>query len=421
MYTYTKHINRGKKRAYMSRDDETKVGIIVATLIGVNAMIGAGVMALPALVAKTAGPAGILSFLLSTVCGIFLGLSLARLAIIHPGKAWNYLYPSLWGGHTCGMLSASCYLFGIIIAMGFLVQQAGIWLHPFIPMIEPQSLGIITLALLTLLVLAGAHVSSWGQYIIASCVVVPLLITTIVCWSHFSFEAITPFMPFGTASIFSAASLTLFSFFGFESISSLYSSLQNPSRTIMYATILSISIVGFIYMIFTAGILFSVPLSCFSAGVNEPLSIVVKRAFPQYTFLPALILVAGLFAIIGTLHSMIWSVGNLFFDVISRVRTRFIIKLLNAKVITNSRIVIVTSVFMGLSSLVHAEQLIKLAVVLVIITYLLAIIYLLFQKKEWESGFNFITVSACISGIILLYHAGLPLLVEMMKIIKVNV
>lgn len=400
----------------MSRDDSTKIGTTVATLIGINAMIGAGIMALPSLIAHTAGPAGVYSFILSTISALLLGLSLARLAIVHPGKGWNYLYPSLWGGHLCGMFSATCYLSGIVIAMGFLVQQAGVWLHPFFPMFSISVLGLLLLVLLALLVLAGANVSTWGQYIIAGCVVVPLVITSVFCWSQFSAANLTPFMPFGVRSIFSAAAIVLFSFLGFESISSLYSSLKNPTTTIVRATIFSIIIVGCVYLLFTAGILFSVPMSGFVEGINEPLSSVLYRIFPHYAFLPIFILVSGLFAIIGTLHSMIWSVSVLFFDVLSRARGNFIKKLLNNNVITQTRIVLFTSLCIAISSRsVQGEFLVSIAVILVIVSFLLSLAFLLFQKKEWKSGHNIITFGAFISGLILLYGAGMPLIEKVVK------
>lgn len=395
----------------MSKDKEIKIGVFVATLIGVNAMIGAGILALPALIANIAGPAGIISFMMSISIGILLGLSLARLAIIHPGKGWNYLYPSLWGGHVCGIIASLAYLFGIIIAMGFLVQQAGVWIHPFIPNFAPDITGLFVLAALTLLVIAGNQIASWGQYIIAACVVVPLFVTASICWMHFDSNVFTNFMPHGISSLFSAAVVSLFSFLGFETSLSLYSSLKNPSRTIVLSIIFSIMIVGALYTFFTAGILFSIPLSLFKHGLNEPLPLVLQRSFSHYFYLPILLMVGGLFAILGTLHSMIWSVGALFYDVLSKFQSHQIVRALQTNAITPHRVVVFTSIAIGLSSLsVGGQNLVILSVVLIIMSYMLSIVYLLLQPNEWKSGYAFIALGAFMSCLALLYNVCAPLL-----------
>ena len=54
-----------------------------------------------------------------------MSLSCARLAEIHPGDSWSFRSRKIWGGHLAGMWAASCYLIGVTIAMGFIVQQAG--------------------------------------------------------------------------------------------------------------------------------------------------------------------------------------------------------------------------------------------------------------------------------------------------------
>ena len=76
---------------------------------------------------------------------------------IYPGKGWSYLYPSKWGGHKIGLLSSVSYLFGVIVAMGLLAQQAGVYCHVFVPFMSAKWLGVIILFLLMFLVLILAQ------------------------------------------------------------------------------------------------------------------------------------------------------------------------------------------------------------------------------------------------------------------------
>ena len=123
-----------------------KISLGAAIVVAVNAMIGAGVLAMPAVLARNVGPASILSFIISIGVILSIGLTMGSVAHRYPGQGWNYLYPSKFGGHRLGMISAFAYLIGVTVAMGFLVQQSGLWSHKFIPWISPRPLSILIMA-----------------------------------------------------------------------------------------------------------------------------------------------------------------------------------------------------------------------------------------------------------------------------------
>ena len=152
--------------------NQNKIGLFAAVVIGMNAMIGVGIITLPAIFSQEVGPASILAFILSIATVLTLGISLGRVALKYPGEGWTYLYPSKWGGHALGMFSGFSYLAGVLIAMGFLIQQAGIWSHKILWFIPAQPLGIAIMLILMLVVLAGVNASAIGQYIIGACVVI---------------------------------------------------------------------------------------------------------------------------------------------------------------------------------------------------------------------------------------------------------
>ncbi|MFC1894917.1 hypothetical protein ACFLYH_03135, partial [Candidatus Dependentiae bacterium] len=71
-----------------------KIGIRSAVIVGINAMVGAGIVAIPTVLASKVGPAGIISCIISTIAVMCIGVSLGRAAEICPGDGWNYLYTS---------------------------------------------------------------------------------------------------------------------------------------------------------------------------------------------------------------------------------------------------------------------------------------------------------------------------------------
>ncbi len=396
---------------------ENKIGLKTAVIIGVNAMIGAGVLTIPTLLSSIVGPAGILTTVFSIIIVLAIGLSFGRLAQLYSADGWSYNYPAKWAGHKTGIVSAFFYLFGIIVGMGFLAQQAGIWFNRIIPFLSPNILGIIIISILTLLVLAGAKASSWSQYLIVLLVLIPLVLTSIFCWIHFDVKLVSPFIPYGFTSVLNAMPVVLFSLLGFESIASLYSVIEKPKKNVPRAFVYSISIVGIVYLLFFYGVLFAVPANFFAQGINEPISSVFGRFFPNATFLSALIFLGAVFGIMGTIHSMLWSISELFTSVLKQTKSRIIHKLIDKNIWNKKASVIVTSFFMILSAIfIEGGFLITITALFIILSYVLSIILLLFNKSEWNSGHNYITLIGLFGGGILIYFSFMSSVSSFLKL-----
>lgn len=397
--------------------DSNKIGLGTAIIIGLNAMIGAGIIAIPSLLATKTGPAGILTFVFSMIVVLLIGLSLGAVAHRYRGEGWNYLYPSKWGGHLLGMISSFSYLIGVVVAMGYLVQQAGIYAHQFIFGVKPLTLGVAVLIILTSLVLAGAQTSSFSQYLIICFVVAPLIVTSLVCWFHFDPKFLTPFFPFGPCSVFRAAPTALFGFLGFESIASLYAIVRNPDKNVPRACVASISIVGFFYLFFAASILFSVSPSFFGLGGQQSLARIIQLVFPAYPFLATLVSISALFAIIGTLHSMIWSLGVLLTGIMKRIKLPAIAHLVKRGIWNDRLSVLVIAMGMLIFALfMEGTLLVDMTAFFIVPSYIFSIAALLFIKAEWQSGRNIRTLLALAGGCIMVYYASQHVLEFIMQL-----
>lgn len=391
----------------MNTSSGRKIGVLAAAVIGINAMVGIGVITIPSMLSLKVGPAGILSYLLSVLVVVALGIALGRVASRYPGEGWTYLYPSSWAGHKVGIFSAISYLIGVLIAMGFLIQQAGIWAHQFIPFISAPKLGLSIILILMGLVLAGAQASSIGQFIIGVCVTVPLISTAIVCWLNFDASLLQPFAPHGVVSIFSTAPKALFALLGFECIISLYSVVHNPVKNVPRAFMISILFVGGLYLFFTGGLLSSIHPSYFAEGLNETLASVLGRAFPSHQILSTAVLIGAMFGIIGTLHAMLWSASALFTDTLKHSRSPIVKRLLEGGWWSCRVSVVLSTVIMIISSyLFHAEVLIDLTDILLIFPSVLAVASLFFIPEEWLRGRNLVTAVGMLGGLTMLYFAS---------------
>src|SRR5918996_1117742 len=93
----------------MSTQSSPKIGVTTATIVGMNAMIGAGIFTAPAALASSVGPAGIVLYAGVVLAVWCMALSLARLASLYPEEGSFYVYAKQWGGHWIGLLASGLY------------------------------------------------------------------------------------------------------------------------------------------------------------------------------------------------------------------------------------------------------------------------------------------------------------------------
>ena len=400
-------------------NDAQKISMAAAAVIAFNAMVGAGVLLMPAILNSLVGPASIFTLLLSSLLVLTMGLSLGKAAEVYPGAGWSYLYPSKWAGHKIGLLSSFSYIIGLLLAMGVLVQQAGIWVHKVIPFIPVQPLGIYILLILMVLILAGAKTSSGVQYLIDALVIIGLFLSGLFGWLNFNPSTLTPFMPKGFTSIFSAGPSLLFSFLGFECVCSLYPIVREPGKNVPRALAFSVLGVATLYFTFVFGLLYSIPSEYFAGGVNVPLVDVLLVAFPKYKILGWLVTTGAIFGIVGTLHSVVWAVSELLTSVLEKVQSRFI-KTTLKKGFWNEKVSVLfcTAIVLLSALMAHGESLVSIIAFFIVPSYTLSIISLLFIKNKKKTQNIFITIFALLGGGLMIYFSGASAFETILKVLK---
>lgn len=370
-----------------------KIGISTATIIGMNAMIGAGIFGIPVALAANVGPAGIVTTVFVAIAVWFMAISLARVAALFPEEGSFYIYSKQWGGHTLGIITSSAYLIGLLIAMGLLAQMAGYNLQHYFPNVAASTLGLITLAVLVLLNMFGVILSEIGQQILICSTVFPLLASIAICLTKANFNNLMPFAPYGWLNVLKASKTVIFSFFGFECATSLFAILQNPQRNVPKALAYSISIVSALYILFTSAIILSIPLETFTSP-TMPISAVLKIAFPNLTWPIEAIHLSVLSAIVGTIHSMIWTSSNLLISLTKELNNNYIKKALQNNLLTPKTAVLLvgTAIYTSFVTLKNIDLFFSLTAIFIVFAYASSIITLLTIPKEWESGQNLKTL-----------------------------
>lgn len=393
-----------------------KIGVSTATIIGMNAMIGAGIFTAPSVMAANVGPAGILAFIMVVISIWFMAGSIARLAYLFPEEGSFYTYAKQWSGHIGGMIAVSAYFIGLLIALGLLCRLSGIYLQSFFPNTTPNALGLIALCTLVALNVFGVKMSEVGQQILIVCTVLPLIITTLMCLSKASLANLTPFAPFGLTNAIKATRVVIFSFFGFECATSLFSIVKDPAKNVPKALTYSILLVGIIYTAFIGSIIVSTPLSAF-ADHNTRISVILLQLFPQYTWIAKFIDFSILAAILGTIHSMIWASSSLLVTILRRINNRHVRSLVNAGYLNTTTAVLCVgaAILVSYTTLHNIDLFFYLTALFIVFSFVMSMITLLTIKQEWQNRQNIKTVLGIFTATAIFIFALEGLLFELMR------
>jgi len=382
----------------MAQENVSKIGVVTATIIGMNAMIGAGIFTAPAAIGSFVGPAGIIAYVFVIIAVWFIAQSLARVASRFPQEGSFYTYAKQWGGHAIGCIAGYSYLIGLLIAMGLLAQIAGSFLHhPFFPNTSSSTLGLIALFSLVVLNMFGVVLSELGQQILIVTTTFPLLATTIMCFTKANLNNLIPFAPYGFRNVMQATKIVIFGFFGFECASSLFSIVKDPQRNVPRALTYSIGIVGGIYLLFVGSIILSTPLALFT-DPRVALPAVLQSIFPTNPWMLTIIHISMLSAVLGTIHSMIWSSSALMVSLLKQAN--------GIKLNQRAAVLIVGfCIFLSFIFFKNIDLFFSMTAIFIITAYVLSM-FTLFTIKEERSGVNgLITVGGMLTAGVIFYFA----------------
>lgn len=246
------------------------------TMLGIGAIIGAGIFVLTGVAAATqAGPAIILSYLLAGLACSFAALSYAELASCFSGcgGAYSYAYAGIgeffaWIVGWDLLLEYGMDVSTISIGWAAYVQSA---LHAFginLPhalVTDPFSGGIINLPP-ALIILAVASILSLGVkesarfnevIVFVKLAVIALFVGIGVFYFHP--ENWHPFFPFGMQGIVNGAGLIFFAYIGFDSVAAAAEETIEPQKNLPIGILLSLLICTVIYIIVAAILIGMVP------------------------------------------------------------------------------------------------------------------------------------------------------------------
>jgi amino acid efflux transporter len=233
-----------------ARELRRSITLPQAVALYAGAVIGAGVLILPGVGARTAGPASLLAWTFDSLLGVPIALTFAALAARFPDAGGVATFASRAFGAAAGAVVGWSYFAAASVAQALVVLTGGHYAADALHLGRPATFafGAAMLALAVVANLHGLRVSARLQLILSAAVALVLIAATVAAIPQMRGAALTPFMPDGWSSVGRAAILLFFAFFGWEAITHLSSEFRDPARDVPRATVLAVGLVSAIYL-----------------------------------------------------------------------------------------------------------------------------------------------------------------------------
>ncbi len=246
-------------------DTPKHLGWLMLTALGIGATIGAGIFVMPGRIAEKAGPAGILSFVITGFIFLFVGICYERFARKVPQgvSAYSYVY------HSIGEIFAWIVAFGLFLEYSFGASAVAIGWSQYLkkalnyelpsylmgPIHEGGQfhfginiVALFVVALVTLILVFGGVSKSAKLNFLLVCLKCGLLALFMFAGvKHMQPSLWQPFMPLGWTGVLQGAAIAVFPHVGFDALYT-FARESKSLRDTRLSTYLCIGLVAFLYV-----------------------------------------------------------------------------------------------------------------------------------------------------------------------------
>jgi amino acid efflux transporter len=226
------------------------VGLLQGSALYIAAVLGTGILVLPALAAAKAGPASVLAVLAVLLLSIPLAGTFAALAARYPDAGGVATFVRLALGPTAARMAGYWFFFGVTVGIPVVAVLGASYI---VAIFGGPPWAVVTVALLILVPpfvsnTYGLRVSGAVQLWLTGALIVIVVGVVAVSAPASRPENFTPFLPNGWGGVGAAVSLFVWAFAGWEAVTHIAGEFKNPRRTIPLATAIAIAAVGIAYL-----------------------------------------------------------------------------------------------------------------------------------------------------------------------------
>ena len=253
-----------------------------AVAIYVSSVLGAGILVIPGLAAKVAGPGSLLAWGFLAVASYPFAYTFSSLSARRPVSGGIYSFSKEAFGQGASTMTAWLFVAWVVLGAPAITLAAGTYLAYAFPISGP-GIFLVALAILALaygINLRGIRLSGRVQVIVVAVMIGILTLGVAASAPGVKAGNFAPLLPDGVASVGVASALVVWSFLGYENVSNIAEEFKNPERDFGRSVTISVVLIGVLYMAVAATV---VGTGAFAAGAGvTPFAVMMSNAFGAY-------------------------------------------------------------------------------------------------------------------------------------------
>ncbi|MET9321035.1 APC family permease [Streptomyces sp. NPDC003038] len=228
----------------MEHELKRTLGVSDAVVVGLGAMVGAGIFAALAPAARAAGGALLAALALAALVAYCNAHSSARLAARYPASGGTYVYGRERLGPFWGFLAGWGFVIGKTASCAAMALTVGAYVWPG----QQHAVAVAAVVALTAASYGGMQKSARLARLIVAAVLAVLAGVVVVCLSSGAAEpGRLGGADWGVLGLLQGAGLLFFAFAGYARITTLGEEVRDPERTIPRAVPLALGIALLVY------------------------------------------------------------------------------------------------------------------------------------------------------------------------------
>ncbi|MCX4628191.1 APC family permease [Streptomyces sp. NBC_01443] len=292
----------------MNNELKRTLGVFDAVVVGLGAMVGAGIFAALAPAAGAAGPAGgalLAALAVAALIAYCNAHSSARLAARYPASGGTYVYGRERLGPFWGYLAGWGFVIGKTASCAAMALTVGAYVWPG----QQHAVAVAAVVALTAASYGGVQKSARIARVIVAAVLAVLAGVVVVCLTSGAADAgrLGGLAGGGPGGLLQAAGLLFFAFAGYARITTLGEEVRDPERTIPRAVPLALGIALLVYAAVAVAALSVLGADALAAS-TAPLADAVRAA--GQPGLTPVVRVGAALAALGSLLALVLGVSR---------------------------------------------------------------------------------------------------------------
>ena len=252
------------------------LGVARGAALYVGAVLGPGVLLVPALAAQAAGPASVLAWIGLLAVSLALATTFAALGVRLPVAGGAAAYVREAFGRAPAAATGWCFFAGVVTGAPTVALIGGFYVEHLVGggLVVQLTTGVAMMAAVLGANAGGLHVSATMQLGLAATLAALLLVGIVGALPSAHASNWTPFAPHGWLAVGTAANLLMLSFVGWEAVAHLAGDFADPQRDLPRAMLAAFALVTVLYLglaVTTVAVLGG------AEGSNVPLADLVQR------------------------------------------------------------------------------------------------------------------------------------------------